>query len=226
MSAMEQEIELREIIAIIAKRWKLIVALFFLAVAGAYIYSNYYIKPVYRATATILVGQPTDGTRVLIQDVQLNRQLVKTYGEIARSSMVAGAVIEELNLRMSPDQLKGMLSVNPVGDTELIAVSVRDYSPDRAAFLANGVAEVFIRQIARLMNVDNVTVIDAATIPPAPIHPRPRQNMAVAAILAVMAGLFLTFVLEFMDNTLKTPQDVERVLNLPVLGTIPVYEGE
>lgn len=223
---MEQEIELREIISIVSKRWKLITALFLLAVAGSYIFSNYYVKPIYKATATILVGRPAEGTQVLIQDVQLSRQLVKTYGEIARSSMVASAVTEELNLSISPGQLKSMLSVSPVGDTELIAISIRDFSPDRAAFLANGVAEVFIQQITRLMHVDNVTVIDAAVIPSSPFNLRPRQNMAVAGILAIMAGFFLTFVLEFMDNTVKTPQDVERILKLPLLGSIPAYEGE
>ncbi|MBT9168101.1 MAG: putative capsular polysaccharide biosynthesis protein YwqC [Syntrophomonadaceae bacterium] len=223
---MEQEIELREIIGIVSKRWKLITALFLLAVAGSYIFSNYYVKPVYRATATILVGRPAEGTQVFFQDVQLGRQLVKTYGEIVRSNMVASAVIEELNLRISADQFKRMLSVSAVRDTELIAISIQDYSPDRAALLANGVAEVFIRQIARIMHIDNLAVIDAAVIPSSPFNIRPWQNMAVAGILAIMAGLFLTFVLEFMDNTVKTLQDVERILKLPVLGSIPTYEGE
>ncbi len=223
---MEQEIELREIVAIISKRRKLIVSLCLLAVIGSYVISNFYIKPVYSATTTILVGRPAEGYRVVFQDVELNRQLVKTYVEIAHSSRVASAVIDELRLRMSVAQLQSMISIRQVGDTELIAISVRDFTPDRAAFLANGVAEIFISQIAKLMHVDNVAVIDVAIAPSSPIYPRPWPNMAIAVVFALMTGLFLTFVLEYMDNTLKTRQDVERILQLPVLGTIPLYEGE
>jgi capsular polysaccharide biosynthesis protein len=222
----EQEIELREIIAVLINRWKIILALFILAVLAS-AYSSYYRTPsVYQASTTLLVGKPVEGSQVVIQDVQLNRQMVSTYEEIARSTTVATAVIEELNLRMSPGELKSKVSVSQVGNTEIISISVTDSSPDRAAFLANGVANVFIVQLSRIMHVDNISIIDAATTPSSPINTRPRQNIAVAAILSLMVGVFAAFLLEFMDNTIKTPQDIERHLGLPFLGTIPLYEGE
>ena len=76
------------------------------------------------------------------------------------------------------------------------------------------------------MNVDNVSIIDEATIPTSPFSPRPQLNAAIAGVLAIMVGVFLTFALEYMDNTIKSPKDVEQFMELPLLGTIPHFEGE
>ena len=223
---LEQEIELRELLAIVSKRWKIIASFLIVFVLVSATLSYFYIDPVYQASTTLLVGKPAEGSQVVIQDVQLNRQLVKTYGEIARSSTVASAVIDELNLRLTISELKDKITVSQVGDTEIIAISVKDTSADRAAFLANGVAKTFISQIGSIMNVNNVSIIDSATTPNLPIHPRPKQNIAIAGMLAIMIGTFAIFALEFLDNTIKTPQDIERILELPMLGIIPQYEGE
>ncbi|EEG77507.1 YveK family protein [Dethiobacter alkaliphilus] len=223
---MEQEIEIREIVAIVSKRWKAILALFIFAVATSLVASLYFIQPVYESSATLLVGKPTEGTQVVIQDVQLNRQLVKTYEEIARSGVVASAVIQDLNLDMSVNQLRGMINVRQVSDTEIISISVSDNSPDRAAFLANSVANTFITKVGTIMNLDNVSIIDEAEPSTSAVSPRPNLNAAIAGVLAIMLGVFMAFALEYMDNTIKTPKDVEQNLELPLLGTIPFFEGE
>ena len=74
------------------------------------------------------------------------------------------------------------------------------------------------------MKVENIQVIDEARVPDKPIKPRPMLNMAIAGVLGLMIGVFITFLLEFLDNTIKTPDDVERHLELPVIGTIPMVE--
>ena len=221
---MEQEIEIREIIAIIAKRWWLLILVFILAVATSGIVSFFVLTPIYEASTTLLVGKPTEGAQIIYQDIQLNRQLVKTYGEIARSSTVAKDIINEMNLRMTAAELREKIEVRQKGDTEIIEINVRDESPEHAAFLANGVAREFMTHVAQIMKTDNISVIDPAEVPGTPVSPRKSLNMAVAAVLSLMAGLFLVFLLEYLDNSIKSPLDVERHLELPILGTIPVYD--
>jgi capsular polysaccharide biosynthesis protein len=223
---LEQEIELRELLSIIAKRWKVIFLLFVLAVAGSAVFSHYVAVPVYQASTTLLMGKSDNGSRIVIQDVELNRQLAKTYGQIVKSSTVANAVIAELKLDMSVGELKNKITVAQVAGTDIISISVKDHSPARSAFLANEVARVFIRQLNKILNVDNVSVIDIAVTPAGPIYPRPMFNMAIASVLSLMLGFFIVFMLEYLDNTIKTPQDVEKYLGLPLLGTLPYYEGE
>ena len=223
---MEQEIELREILAIISKRYKAIVLLFILAVSIALGASLYLVDSIYQSSTTLMVGKPADGSQVVYQDVQLSRQLVKTYEEIAKSSVVAQAVIQDLNLDMTVSQLQAMVTVRQVADTEIISISVSDNSPDRAAFLANGVANTFIDKVSVIMNVDNVSIIDEAVPAISAISPRPKLNAAIAGVLAIMLGVFIAFGIEYMDNTVKTPKDVEQAFQLPLLGIIPYFEGE
>ncbi len=222
---MEKEIEIREIIAIVQKRWWVIVTLFILAVAASGIYSYYMITPVYVAHTDLFVGRPADGNQIIMSEIQLSRTLTKTYAEIARSTAVAQNSVEELRLNISPAHLKGKISVH-TGDTEIIRISVRDESPEHAAFLANGVAKVFMRSVSEIMNIDNVSIIDPAVPFYAPISPQPRRNMTTAGVLALFVGFFLVFFLEYLDNTIKTPVDVERNLKLTLLGTVPVHTGE
>lgn len=221
---MEQEIEIREIMTIIAKRWWLLLLFLLLALATSGIVSFYVLTPMYEASTTLLVGQRTEGAQIIYQDIQLNRQLVKTYGEIAKSSTVANDIISQLNLRLTTNQLREKIDVRQVGDTEIISISVRDESPEHAAFLANGVARVFMDHVAQIMKTNNVSIIDPAGVPTSPVSPRKLLNMAVAGVLALMVGFFLVFFLEYLDNSIKSPLDVERYLEVPLMGTIPVHD--
>ena len=78
-------------------------------------------------------------------------------------------------------------------------------------------------QIAKSIDLGDttITVISEASIPGSPIRPNKKLNIAIAAVLGLMAFTLLAFVLEYLDNTIKTPEDVSNQLGLPVLGVIP-----
>lgn len=82
-------------------------------------------------------------------------------------------------------------------------------------------------QIARSVNYGDTTVlvVSPATQPRTPVKPNKKLNIAIAAILGLMVSVFLAFILEYFDSTIKTPEDVRRHLDLPVLGSIPVMSG-
>ncbi len=81
-------------------------------------------------------------------------------------------------------------------------------------------------RITEAMESANVRVIDAALEPLQPVRPRKLLNMAIAAVLGLFVGVGLAFAIEFMDNTVKTAEEAERLLELPVLGQIPSYLPE
>src|SRR5690606_19621051 len=88
--------------------------------------------------------------------------------------------------------------------------------------IANTVAEVFQEEIQVLMNVDNVNILSPAVLPenPSPVKPNKMLNMAIALVIGLMIGVGLSFLLEYLDTTVKTEQDVEELLGLPILGFI------
>jgi capsular polysaccharide biosynthesis protein len=78
--------------------------------------------------------------------------------------------------------------------------------------------------VQEIMKVENIQVIDTAQVPTSPVQPRPMMNIAIAGVLAIMLGVFIAFLIEFLDTTIKTPEDVEKNLGLPVIGSIPMVE--
>jgi capsular polysaccharide biosynthesis protein len=81
-------------------------------------------------------------------------------------------------------------------------------------------------QMARSLNLGeaNISVVSPALIPTTPVKPNKKLNMAVAGVLGVFLAVGLVFVLEYLDNTMKNPDDVRKHLGLPTLGNIPVIE--
>lgn len=100
--------------------------------------------------------------------------------------------------------------------------------PAEAVLIANEIAKVFQREISSLMRIDNIHILSPAELPenPVPVKPQPVLNMAIALVVGLMAGVGLAFLLEYMNNTIKTEQDVEKLLELPVLGIITTINDD
>ncbi|MDP3486735.1 MAG: Wzz/FepE/Etk N-terminal domain-containing protein [Bacillota bacterium] len=221
----EITIDIREIFNIIRKYILLILLIPIIAASSAGIAVFFVMDPVYKAETTLLVKNQTT-SQMNVSDLQFSRQLVKTYREIARSRVVALEVIRVLNLNVTADQLRDMVDVALRGDTEIIAISVEHTDPRFAATLANAVAEAFRSNTIRIMQVENVTVVDDAVAPTNHIKPRKMLTIVIAGLAGGMAGAGAAFVLAYLDNTFKRPEDIQQHLGLPVLGTIPLFKQQ
>lgn len=216
--------ELREIFEIIKKRFNIIVLVTLAAISITAVFSFILLDDVYETYTTLMVSKTAEGGRTVdiqYNDILLNQKLVKTYSTIASSNKVVDQVIQDLEIDEDPEDVKKKLNVTSVGDTEIIKISVQDKDREFAADLANATATVFMDVVAETMKMDNVQVIDEAKIPERPVKPRKMLNVAISGVLGVMLGLGIVFLYEYLDNTIKTPEDVEKYLGVPVLGTIP-----
>ena len=223
-----EEISLREYFLILGKRLWVILLITIISVVASGIVSYYVLVPEYQTFTTLMVGKPKDyqnyDQKLEYNELLLNQKLVNTYGQIVQSRVVTDEVIENLNLNLSYKEFTDKVNVNLVKDTEIIKIEVTDTNPKLAAKIANETAQVFMNSVTDIMKIENIQVIDEAQVPEAPIKPRPKLNMAIAGVLGLMVSIFLVFLLEYLDNTIKTPEDVQRYLELPVIGTIPNIE--
>lgn len=222
------ELELRDIFRIIWARIWIIVLITIVAMLASGIISYFYLDKIYESSTTLIVNKQKDDnekeTQYTYNDILLSQKLVSTYTEIAKSSYVLERVIKELNLDLSPDELKKMIAVSAVGDTQIIRITVSDVFPARATVIAEKIAELLPIRVSELEMPDNVKVVDKAKVPSSPVKPRPLMNIAIAGVLGIMVGLGIIFLIEYLDNTIKTPDDVQKYLGLPVLGSIPNFE--
>lgn len=222
-----EELDIRQIIEMIQKRIWIIIAFTVLSALLAGIVSGFFLDEVYSSSTTLIVSKQNEGAGIndlQLSDVNLARNLVNTYGVIIKSNRVLEKVIQEVNPNMELGALKSKINVNSENNTEIIRITVEDTIPERARDIANSLTGVFIQEVQSLLKMENVQVIDEAKANYTPIKPRTSMNIAVAALLGLMIGFAVAFLLEYLDNTIKTPEDVERHLDLPVIGIIPDFD--
>lgn len=221
-----EEIDLRDILGMLIKRWYIVLISVIICSSAAVLLSLFVLKPVYQSNTTLYIGKNMDGekTDLAYNDVMLGSQLVKDYREIVKSRLVAKQVIEELKLKdITVDGLIAKLSVDLKNDTRVIQISASDNSPEMSSSIANKVAEVFMTKVVDIMKVENVKVIDTAEVPKNPVKPNKRMNVAIGFLLGLMLGFGIIFIIEYFDNTIKTADDIKKYVDLPVIGTIPAF---
>jgi succinoglycan biosynthesis transport protein ExoP len=221
--------ELRDYLRIIRKRVWLIVLAAVLC-AGAAFATSQATTPVYEGTATLLLVakvDPGEGTTSALQGALLSQQLVKSFAQIMQSRATAETALRLDPQPFSPRQLQAKIHAEPVPDTLLIQLRIEDTDPTRAKRLTNTVARAFMLTIPELQSGSalRVSLVEPALRPLAPIRPRTKLNVALGLLLGIMLGLGLAFLREFLDRSIKTPEELEFFVSAPVVGTIPPFKA-
>ena len=231
MYGLEETISLKDIFNIIKKRLFLIVSLTMLGAIIAGVVSYFVLTPVYQASTQILVNkQDTEKDIIGEQDIRANLQLINTYNVIINSPFILEKVIENLDLNVTSSELSEQISISNAEDSQVIEISVKDEQHFRAVDIANMIAEVFQQEVPALMNISkgNVNILSPATHLDSPGHvsPNEKMNIAIAAVIGLMVGVGLAFLLEYLDTTVKSEADVEELLGLPIIGIVSVIPEE
>jgi capsular polysaccharide biosynthesis protein len=218
--------ELHEYLNILRKRWSLIVVITLVCTLISGVASYFIIKPTYKSDISVIIQKQdnadTKNTSMNYNDVMMYQQLVKTYSEFVKSRAVGEDTIQKLNLNMKVETLQGMLSVAPQGTTEFLTITVKSKDAKQAMEIANQLA-LSLKDVSKnVTKSDNVEILDKAQMPTSPDSPKPKLNMAIAFLLGLMVSAGVIFLLEYLDNTIKTPDDIEKLLGIPVIGTIPL----
>lgn len=219
---MEESISIKELLTIIKKRWLLIGLLTVVVGVLAGLVSYFFIIPKYEASTQILVNQKDRNIQFDASQMRGNIELINTYSVIIKSPAILEKVIENLKLNQSVDQLNQNIFVNSQSESQVFSLSVHDSKPGRAVNIANEISDTFQQDIKGIMNVDNVNILARAELKEnqKPISPNPTVNIAIGCVLGLLMGIGLVFLLEYLDNSLHTAEDVEAYLGLPVLGSI------
>lgn len=185
--------------------------------------SYYYLTPIFQASTQILINQKElDQNQFSSQDINTNLQLINTYNVIIKSPVILSKVIDNLNLKTTPELLNQQIIVSSEQNSQIVNVRVEDPDLQEAVDIANMTAKVFQEEIIALMNVDNVNILSLAifTKDTQPIKPNLILNVAIATVIGLMLGMGITFLLEYLDTSIKNEQDIGELLGLPILGLI------
>ncbi|MEH6889064.1 Wzz/FepE/Etk N-terminal domain-containing protein [Bacillus sp. JJ864] len=226
---MEETISLKELFQVLRKRFAMILTITFGAAIISAIVSFFFMTPIYQSSTQILVNQKKqEGAMIQAGEVQTNIQLTNTYKVIIKSPVILDQVKEKLGLNITTQELSNKIEVANEKDSQVVTVKAQDKDPKVARDIANATAEIFKVEVAKIMSVDNVTILSKAEVAEyqAPIKPQPMLNIMLALLVGLMASVGLVFLLEYLDNTIKKEEDVEKLLGLPVLGIVARMDEE
>jgi capsular polysaccharide biosynthesis protein len=223
---MEETLNLEDILEVIKKNLWMIISLMLLFGAIAAFATALLMTPQYEANTQILVSQSENAESVNNQDIQASLQLINTYRDIILSPTVLDDVVDSLGLEQSTGALANQITVNNQDQSQVITVTVSDENPQNAEVIANEIALVFQDRITEVMNVDNVSILAEANVgdDPSPVSPQPLVNIAIGLILGALLGVGIAFLRAFLDKRVTTEEEIEKHLDLPVLGTIAKFE--
>jgi len=219
----EENIDLNTLWQIIRKRIGLIIAVTILVTIIAGLYTHYLVEPKYRSTVAVFISNERSNASVTesIGDINMYQNLVETYEEIAKSRTVAENVLKNLDLDMKVEELQGMITTSTKGNTQFLNLSITSSDRRFSYDMANQMARSLKAVSMELRGTDIVQILDPANIPIEPFSPNIIMNLAIGFIVGMMAAVFISFFLEFLDKTVKDPEFIVKVLELPLLAGIP-----
>lgn len=210
-------------------RWLWVIVLVMLVTAAAVVGFDFSRTPVYEASIQMVVGQKQDNSAAnnFAGDVPGLQQFTQTVAQVAPTRTVANAVIKKLNLHTTPTSFLANMSVQQASQTQVVEISYKDPNPKRAQQIANAIGEVFSKQISKLSpsaNAITATVWEKAAVPDTPASPNPIRDGALALVLGGMLGLGLAFLLEFLDDRWRSPEELEQLSGVPTFGIIRAFD--
>ena len=217
------EIDVFQLLNTLWKR-KLIIALVAIVTGTvAFAYSKFIIKPEYTSTTRIYVVNRNQGDKpgLTNQDLQAGSYLVKDYREIILSQDVLEKVVTDLKLNMSTKGLASKVQVTVPVDTRIVSISVKDKQPEEASRIANSLREVAAQKIINVTRVSDVTTLEEARPATSPSSPNIRRNTLVGFLGGLGVVVVVVLLIELLDVHVKRPEDIEDVMQIPLLGVIP-----
>lgn len=213
-----------DIVLALRRRIALLFWLPVLLISVAALLAYQVLPEIYQTSTTLLVTRAPTEDRTIYNDLMINRQIVKTYREIVLSNAVLREAASRIQLDLTTGELRSLVQVSQRGETEVFEISAQHEDPEIAASLADSVAEAFIEGIGQIMQVENVAVIDVAEVPHHPVKPQRLLLICLGALAGLFCSVAAVIVLEWMDRSFRTVEQIEQMLGLPVLASIPRFQ--
>ncbi|HGD5231080.1 TPA: capsular polysaccharide biosynthesis protein [Streptococcus pneumoniae] len=217
------EIDVLQLFRSLWKRKLVILLVAIITSSVAFAYSTFVIKPEFTSTTRIYVVNRDQGEKsgLTNQDLQAGTYLAKDYREIILSQDVLEEVVSDLKLDLTPKGLANKIKVTVPVDTRIVSISVKDKQPEEASRIANSLREVAAEKIVAVTRVSDVTTLEEARPATTPSSPNVRRNTLFGFLGGAVVTVIAVLLIELLDTRVKRPEDVEDVLQIPLLGLVP-----
>lgn len=223
----EENINISEILDALKKRYKIIIAITLAFTIIAALVSFFVIKPKYEVTTKLFIGKEQSKTQDFnSNDITMYQKLLSTYAEVVTTNDLVEKAIENGKIDETAKDVEAGLKVTPRADTQILEISYTGTNKEEAVDIVENITDQFIKESKKLIPNGNIKIIQKAKMPEKPVSPNKELNILIAFVLGLMVSVGLSLLLEFMDNTYKSKEELEKAVDLPVLGVIPELDVE
>ena len=221
--SLPQELDLVELFFMLLNNWKTLLLGTFIGAVLLAGYQTFCIVPTYQASTELYIT--SNDSMISLQDLQIGTALAEDYRFIVTSRSVLKSVIEEMDLNMDCATLKKMITVtNPTG-THIIRTSVTTTDMELSRDIANTLLNTSIHRIYQVVGTNEPTIIDYSEAEAVQdVTPGFVRFTATGAILGFLCVTIVLTLKMLLNTTIRTDEDVQKYLNLPVLTAVPLFE--
>lgn len=221
----EIEIDLKELAKAVISKWFLIFLVGVILASAVFSYTKFVVDPIYTSSTQVYILNKPETDSLTTSDLAFATYLALDYQELIVSQPVLKEVITKLNLNMTTKTLASRISVKLIEDTRIIRIDVTDTSPHQAKAIADAVRDAVNEKTKDIMGgIEAVNAIDDATLPVVPSSPNIIKNTVIGFIAGAGIVMLIVIILFLMDDTIKTPEDIEKHLGISVLAAIPMQK--
>lgn len=217
----EEVIDLLELFRAILKHIKLIIVLCILFGVCGFFGTKLLIAPTYTVSTSIyLTPQISESGSLDYNSQMANSKLVTNVVNLLTQNNIMSEVAKDVGLE-SAECVKKLVSVTNESDTEIITISATTTDPKLSKDIANDTVSTFIRTMQKNLNVRNIEVVDKAKLSYVPSGPNVKKNTMIAGVVGLVVGVGYAVLKFLLDNRLRTKEEAEKYLGIPVFCEIP-----
>ena len=217
----ERTFEIQEILYAIKKRYKILILTTILCAGLAGLYAHFRMSTSYTATIKIFAGK-SEEIKGQYSQGELNSYaaLTNTYIQLIKTDDFMSKVIEKAGLKMHPSQLVGGVAFKTEENTPILNISYTSADPETAKNVVETIATEFSTGVREVITNTYTKVLDNVKV--YPMVPNKRKIVIIGIAAGLIIGIGLIFVIDYLDNTVKSKSELEKLLPVPVLGELPL----
>ncbi|WP_312368882.1 polysaccharide biosynthesis tyrosine autokinase [Lachnoclostridium sp.] len=216
------EINIGELfILLLHKIWIIVLTSIVCAVVAGLI-SKFVMTPVYTSSTKLYIINRQNKDIITSSDLQTGSQLTQDFKVLVLSSPVTEQVISKLNLNMTHNELVSNIYVKVPDNTRILEITVQNQDPVLAKQLADSIAEASSERMVSILEMEKVNIVEKGNIPTVPTSPHVKKNIVLSGLVGAFISAFVIIFIHMIDDSIKNAEQIEKYLDLTVLGTIPL----
>lgn len=222
----ELEIDLGRLLVEFRKKFKFIISITLICVAISFIATNFFMTKKYESSADIYLKSNTNASGTIdYNELNTNSKMVNNYMAIIKGDTVLDLVLKDLNLEDKNVRfLKNSLTVTNTTDTEIINIKAITDDPQLSKDIVDSTVSEFFEYVKEQLDVKNLMILNQAKVATAPVSPSLLKNIMMGGLIGIVISCGVVSLRFVLDKRLRTKEDVESYLEIPVLVEIPFFE--